>query len=318
MASTIDELNYYSKKHLTCKSATALNEHRYTRDHLAEFFGKDRRLHTITTAEGRQFMAFLKETLAESTAGKRCEKAKGYFRTAVENNWLQKNPLEEVSTSAKAPRDRDVDISQADSNRILQEIVDPKFALVYALARYGGLRTPSEPNVIELDHIRWDDHQIHIHAPKTGLRTIPIFAEIRPHLLEVCEMAEVGQVRLLGDWEPTNAALTNRLCRILKRLGMDRYPKPWQNLRTTRENELKELYPRHVVHAWIGHTEDTAREFYDRVSKEHYLTASSPEAEVEANTPKAKQNPKAHRATPTSLSDEKTVQNGVSKRTERI
>ncbi len=273
LASTVGELNEYCKEHLTCKSKTAKNEHRYTREHLAGFFGNDRQLHTITKAEAKKFYSSLQELLAPSTAGKRCEKAKGYFNTAVDNRWLLENPFDEISTAVKAPRDRDAEVCNDTSKRILDEITDPKFRLVYAFARYAGLRTPSEINALVWEHVRWSDNQILIDSSKNGQRIIPIFRELRPYLEVVFDLADANP-RVLGEWHPKGQALTNRLKRVLKRLGITPWPKPWQNLRATRENELLEQYPQHVVHAWIGHTEQVAREHYHRVVKEHFSRAA--------------------------------------------
>ena len=49
--------------------------------------------------------------------------------------------------------------------------------------------------------------------------------------------------------------------------------KPFQNLRSTRETELAETYPIHVVCAWIGNSEAVAAKHYLQVTDEHFERA---------------------------------------------
>ena len=96
---------------------------------------------------------------------------------------------------------------------------------------------------------------------------------------------DAEEVLVFDDWKPSGTALKNRLNRVLKRLGIEPWPKPWQNLRTTRANELVEHYPEHVAYEWMGHTEKVAREHYLQVAKEHMQRAANPEAKTEASKP---------------------------------
>jgi len=50
--------------------------------------------------------------------------------------------------------------------------------------------------------------------------------------------------------------------------------KPFQNMRSTRETELMETYPAHVVVAWIGNSEVVARKHYLQVTDEHFQRAT--------------------------------------------
>jgi hypothetical protein len=49
----------------------------------------------------------------------------------------------------------------------------------------------------------------------------------------------------------------------LKKAGIAPWSKLFQNLRSTRQTELTELFPAHIVCSWIGNSE--------RVAKGHYL-----------------------------------------------
>ena len=62
--------------------------------------------------------------------------------------------------------------------------------------------------------------------------------------------------------------LRTQLKRIIRRAGFTPWPKLFQNLRSTRETELTEQYPLHVVCAWIGNSQPVAAKHYLQVTDE--------------------------------------------------
>ncbi len=52
------------------------------------------------------------------------------------------------------------------------------------------------------------------------------------------------------------------------------WPKLWVNLRSTRETELAERFPMHVVCQWIGNTQAIAAKHYLQVTDDHYSQAT--------------------------------------------
>ncbi|OHB57221.1 MAG: hypothetical protein A2Y07_00115 [Planctomycetes bacterium GWF2_50_10] len=48
----------------------------------------------------------------------------------------------------------------------------------------------------------------------------------------------------------------------------------FQNLRSTRETELAETWPEHVVCAWIGNSKAVARKHYLQVTEEYFDRAA--------------------------------------------
>jgi hypothetical protein len=66
--------------------------------------------------------------------------------------------------------------------------------------------------------------------------------------------------------------------------GLKPWPKLFQNLRATRETELAEQFPVHVVCEWIGNSPRVAAKHYLQVTEHHYAKAAQ----------KAVQNPVQH------------------------
>lgn len=61
--------------------------------------------------------------------------------------------------------------------------------------------------------------------------------------------------------------------KIVERAGLNAWPKPFQNLRSTRQTELEERFPSHVVCAWLGNSIQIARKHYLQVTDEHFKKA---------------------------------------------
>ncbi len=98
-------------------------------------------------------------------------------------------------------------------------------------------------------------------------RIIPIFPELRPHLEAVWEEAEPGTVHVINRYRDARQNLRTQLTRIIKRAGLEPWPKLFHNLRATRETELAQEYPIHVVCEWIGNTAAIAQKHYLRADR---------------------------------------------------
>lgn len=118
-----------------------------------------------------------------------------------------------------------------------------------------------------------------------GVRVVPIFPELYPLLQTAFETAEPGEVNVITRYRDTNQNLRTQLRRIIKRAGLVPWPKLFQNLRSTRETELCERFPMHVVTAWLGNSPEIARKHYLQTTEQHYAKA------VEGAPEKAVQNP---------------------------
>ena len=87
------------------------------------------------------------------------------------------------------------------------------------------------------------------------LGLIPIFPELRPYLEDAHELADRGD-RVCHHAIPGRERESADSARADYSQGRSEpWAKPFQNLRSTRETELAETYPIHVVCAWIGNSE---------------------------------------------------------------
>ena len=125
----------------------------------------------------------------------------------------------------------------------------------------------------------WDAGRIRIDSPKTehhegkAFRMIPLFPDLRPYLEEVWHQAAPGEPHFTTRYRKPSQNLRTQLTKIIKRAGLEPWPKLWQNLRASRQTELEERFPSHVVCQWLGNSQQVARRHYLQVMDEHYAGA---------------------------------------------
>jgi len=73
-------------------------------------------------------------------------------------------------------------------------------------------------------------------------------------------------------WRAVN--LRTRFEKIIRRAGLTTWPRLWHNLRASRQTELEEHFPSHVVCAWLGNSETVARKHYLQVLDSHFQKAT--------------------------------------------
>ncbi len=164
---------------------------------------------------------------------------------------------------------------------MLDACPDAEWRLIFGLARFGGLRCPSEHLALTWNCIDWAHGRIRVPSPKTEhhagrtSRTIPLFPELLPLINEVWDNFgdEPGEF-VINRGRDSNLNLRTQLTRIIERAGLEPWPKLFQNLRSTRETELAEEYPIHVVCDWLGNTKAIAAKHYLQVTDEHFRKAT--------------------------------------------
>ena len=143
----------------------------------------------------------------------------------------------------------------------------------------GRLRCPSEPLSLKWEHVDWERGRLTVPSPKTerhengACRVILIFPELLPHLEAVFEQAEPGGEFIITGYRDSGVNLRTQLSKIIRCAGPTQWPKLRHNLRASRQTELAESFPTHIVCAWIGNSLDVAREHYLQVTDQHFERA---------------------------------------------
>lgn len=247
---------------------------------VVELFGADTLLNDVTPEMADAFFDTMKKRYAPAHANKLAKRTRQVFNKAIRLKIIHDNPFADIRIGDEVNKDRQAFVDQATIAKVMDAATDNEFRLIVALARYGGLRIPSEIVGLKWGHVNWETSRIEITDVKRKLtRVIPIFAELRP-LLEACwDDADEGAVFITPSYTSTDANLRTRLLRTIKRAGVSPWPKPWQNLRSSRETELADTYPIQVVVAWIGNSVAVAKKHYLQVTDNHFREATGLAAE---------------------------------------
>ena len=156
---------------------------------------------------------------------------------------------------------------------------DAQWRLIIALSRYGGLRCPSEHLALTWGDVDWERNRLNVRSPKTEhyrggeSRAVPLFPELRPYLEEAFELAEPGTQHVVTRYRDSSANLRTQFLRIIRRAGVESWPKLFHNLRASRQTELENQFPSHVVCDWMGNSHAVARKHYLQTTEEHFARA---------------------------------------------
>ena len=124
-----------------------------------------------------------------------------------------------------------------------------------------------------------------------------MFAELRPFLEEALELAKPGRTHVVGGdhlakvqgvngWR--NCNLRTAFRKLVKRAGLEPWPRLFHNLRSSRETELLESFPVHVVALWMGHDAEVSLKHYAQTTEGYFdrviggAKSGAPEAQNQA------------------------------------
>jgi integrase len=276
----IDE---YIEKRVDIKPKTVLVL-KLVKDRLFGFFGAGRDLTAITTGEAVDCrLSWIKKGLAENTVRKSCSIAKQFFADAIRRKIISENPFKSkvLPCAVRGNDDRFHFVSREETQKLIDTCApdNVEWKLLIALARYGGLRTPSESLSLRWDGVNFEAGKIKVLSPKTEhhkgkeFRWIPLYPELEPYLTAAHTQAIEGAIFVISHYRDTTANLSTQLGRIADRAGISLWPKPWSNMRISRQVELADEFPAHVVSQWQGNSQQVATAFYLKTTEDHFKKA---------------------------------------------
>ena len=262
------------------KPGTLDHLRRCSRD-LLDHFGEGRPLRSITEGDADEFRRSLAGRLGDNTVRRRIGRAKQFMTAAVRKRLIDRNPFEGQACQVRGNPERAYFLTADDAARVLVAGPDAQWRLIFALARFGGLRCPSELVPLTWADVDWERNRLKVTSPKTahhaggGSRTIPLFPELRPHLEAAHAERAGGADHVVTDCRDSRANLRTHFQQIVKRAGLEPWPKLFQNLRSTRQTELAATFPMHVVCEWLGNTAAVAAENYLQVTDADFDKAAA-------------------------------------------
>jgi len=245
---------------------------------LVAFFGAACPLVSITPAQAEAFRQHLVASgLRDTTIHKRLQHCRMFFNCAKRQRLVEHNPFELVKHRRGDAAERRAYVPVADVLRLMDYCPNDTWRVLLALARFGGLRIPSEAFSLKWTDVDWERGRLAVPCPKTehlpgrGYRVVPLFPLLRQYLDAAWAKAPEGAVYVIpdeyrrraqgpGGWR--NANLRTTLEKIIRRAGLPPWPRLWHSLRASCESDLAASFPLAAVTKWLGNTPAIALQHY--------------------------------------------------------
>src|SRR5207248_687626 len=138
-------------------------------------------------------------------------------------------------------------VTPDEAQAIIDACPDLRWKVLFGLARYAGLRTPSETHLLAWGDVDWHRARLKVQSPKTEhhvgheRRLVPITPRLMKVLEEAFADAPDGQERIVTV--RGNGHLHETMHAIIKRAGLSPWPRLWQTLRASCEKEWAKSFP---------------------------------------------------------------------------
>ncbi len=269
-----------------------------SRGRLVDYFTAELPLTAITPGHADDWrQSMVNDGYATATISKAVKHAKQFFRSAHRKGLIASNPFQDVRAGGERNDSRLQFVERATIDSVIAAAPDNQWKLIIALSRYGGLRCPSEHLALTWGDVDWERNRMSLPSPKTerqgkGYRVIPLFPELRPYLEAVRDelindpgfdpkTTPMSKLPVITRYRDTNANLRTQLLRIMRRAGVEAWERLFHNLRASRQTELADSFPAHVVARWLGNSPAIAERHYLQTIEAHYERASRPAEAVQ-------------------------------------
>lgn len=239
------------------------------------YFPSTVRFCDLRVDELQEFRDELSRHYAPTTVSKSIADLRTFFGWAVDRGYTETNPFLLVRRGPTGNRSRDFQVPREWTGRILENCPSQSWRTLYCLWRYAGLRQ-QEPLGLTRQSVDLCNRRLLVHSTKTerygeshGDRVVPIVPELYEELERQLDAIPLEEKYLI--YETRRKGYDSGFRRILFDAGLEKWPKTFQNLRISCENDwVKNGIPAHVVARWLGHSVKTQETYYLRVLPEYF------------------------------------------------
>ena len=246
-----------------------------------KFFDASELLEKLTNEKMAQWKSFLSGQLAKASVATYLKQTKACFNWAVKQEWIAKSPLAGIGIGSFVNKSKDRKISMEEYRRLLDACPCQDWRVIIALARIGGLRCPSEVIALKWSDVDWNKNRFFVRSPKTEhhdgkeSRIVPLFPELKTELETLFFMPQSkGREFVINRHRDPDRNLGALFNKIGKEAGLAIIPRPFDNMRATRSNEIYARFGPAKESEWIGHSARTRKEHYDMISDDDFESAA--------------------------------------------
>ncbi len=221
--------------------------------------------------------------LSTNTAGQNVKRCRQILNQAVNDRLIEQNPFRGVRIDLKSDKTKNRFIDGPTSKAILEACPNQEWRVIFALARFGGLRCPSEvlafdgrTSIGSVIASRFDRRKLRDMGRVSGL--FRFWQDVRTELNTWFDIVQPGNQSPLGLLRRSTVPIDGKESEnpIASDSGCGwggKWPKPFMALRSSRRTELERAgFKNHVLNDWFGHT--------GAIAEAHYLQTT--EADFEA------------------------------------
>ena len=252
---------------------------RQTKAKLLEHFDPATQLRKITDQEAMAWRRSLKDQgLSEAAIKTHSGNAKTMVADAVKRKALPENPFAGLKSGATPSRYTRY-VTPEEIQSVIKACPNTEWRLLFGLARYAGLRVPSETHLLTRGDVDFERCRLRVQSPKTERyeghdeRLVPIDPRLMALIQDRFEWCPEGVARLITI--NGKGALIRPVRKIWAKAGVEPWERLWQTLRSSCEKEWAMTHPQYAVSKWIGHSitvsgrhyvSDVPDELFDRAA----------------------------------------------------
>jgi integrase len=259
----------------------SLRKLKQTKTKLLAFFEDDRELRKLTLQDATDWRLFLKSLkLSEAAVKTHCGNAKTMLAEAVRRKLIEDSPFA-LLKAGPTPSKYSRYVTSEEIDRIIDNCPNTEWRLLFGLARYAGLRIPSESHLLTWADVDFDHARLTVHSPKTehheghAQRMVPITPKLMKLLQDRFAEAAEGQQHLVAI--SGKGAVIRQARALWKRAGVEPWKRLWQTLRQSCEKQWAMTFPQYAVSKWIGHSITiSGRHYANDVPDELFAKAAGP------------------------------------------
>ncbi len=223
-------------------------------DHLEKFIRRDVALTGLTKGDvdrWHRWMVF-DNKLSPNTAGQNVKRCRQMMRSALDDGLIESNPFVGVKIDLSSDQTKNRFIDGESALAILASCPDQEWRTIFALARFGGLRCPSELLALRWSDIVWDRGRFKVRSSKTarygkGERVVPLFPELLAELQSLYDLVEPGvsvplDAYVIQTYRSTETNLRKALNRIADNAGVPQWPKALHGTASFQANGAREVW----------------------------------------------------------------------------
>jgi len=190
--------------------------------------------------DGEQVLLVRIANHGDDQAGRSLKRIKQLFARAVKDKVTDANPFDGIRPGGMANVARLQYIPATDIAKVIESARNWEWRVVIALARFAGLRVPSELVALTWADVNLETNRLVVRSPKLeksstgGVRVVPILPELLPYLRDAFDAAPEGEklvVPTLG--KALSGNLRTEMRRAIERAGLVPWQRTFQNLRSS-------------------------------------------------------------------------------------